>query len=182
MKKIIKKVSEFILSIVFVLLGIWIAFWAWTAVEQSWVESNMNDWQPITNNMLSAQILGYTKDSSGNKIYWRKFDTTTRTQDQASNFCREKWMVLPRMATRDSIHRNNYKWFDRDGGLKNWQSINGNWTWHWASETSSNWISAYKYWYVYTPWLAGYDLYSNWSYWQLSQPNNPYSVICVYKN
>lgn len=185
MKNIIKIM---LWALVWFLLVIWSfsAYSAWTSTDTEWTESSFENGQPITNNMISALTLGYVKDSSWNKIYWKNIPYWHQLDWHYSNsICLLRWMTLPTNTTRDLMFRNNYLWIDSDGSVKNWNSQSTRWTRHWWRNTSSvsQWTSQ-KWFLRYLPMYPSYANRSHTNNWYFTDDRalSTTNIICVYKN
>lgn len=182
MKNIIKIMVWFLVGCL-IWISILTATWAWRATETDWSELDFQDWAKITNNMISARLMGFVKDASWNKIYWKKFDTTQRRMDEAVEFCKSKWMVLPDNMYRDTMHGRNYSWIDFDGNVKAWQSMLNSTVYHYANELSTySWAGGEKYGFIYKPLFPSTYWPANEHHWTWAPISSSYEVVCVYKN
>ena len=168
------------------LLVIWAfsAFSAWSSDETTWAESDFEDWKTITNNMISAITLWYVKNSSWNKIYWRKFSNSTSDWINAWKICANYWMTLPTNITRDLMYRQNHTWIDHDWTVKNWRSMQYNWGRHWGRNTNARSSSdSQRSFLFYRPNYPSYSGWSSTSNWYFNNDSSArVQTICVYKN
>lgn len=169
----VKKFGTSFLTTLAIITGMWAAFAAWTATETSWTESSFNDGQAITNNMISALTMWYTKNATWQKVYWRKFNTSTYNLWSAQNLCNDNGMSLPTTATFKKMYENNYSWIDADATYKAFRSISAVNTYHWT-QSKHDWPS----------WNAYYHdaFYTNSTNWTYPTWTTAYQVVCVYKN
>lgn len=178
--KIFKKFLWSFLATITILSGIWLWFAAWTASETEWSDTSFNDWQSITNNMLSASLMWYVKDSSWEKLYWRKFDNTSRSVNDAAKFCMDKWMWIPKWDQLSYYSAYNLKWLDYSAGKVWFQSMTSAWSYHktqdmrWSQGTSCSTPGYSCNYYYYRIPNSRSSISSQWWY------STAYTV-CVYK-
>lgn len=179
--KMVKKFSSSFLITLAILAGIWVAFAAWTASETEWGDWSFDDGDSITNNMLASTIMWYTKDGSWNKVYWKKFDWTSRSLNDASNFCMSKGMELPTCEQMRYYwaYGSTYKWYDYSWWFVNFSSMSSPWSYHWCT------------WQYRTFSSCSTPGYTCWG-WYVTIPNSrssnnntrwysTYQTVCVYK-
>ncbi len=176
----VKKFGTSFLTTLAILAGMWAAFATWTWWSTDFAASQFHNWQAITPNMIASSLLWYVRDASGNNIYWRKYDTTTRTLGQASEFCASKWMWLPSFDQSNyySANAGTYRWIDTNGtsvvgysSMTSGSNYHNTWQQYNTNISCSSWHCAY-YWLSY-PWSWTSYTYAYWY--------SAYQTVCVYK-